>query len=129
MSFRQNFDDIMNAVKERGSVKKAIGKINKQNDKEQEEEMMLNSVMSSMSNIFFNVQEQAKLTNIELQGFTIQPHKTPRGKEGTINDPIMFIEYAKRNKNFNKIFNISSPNITADGHTQYKISLKKLDSL
>lgn len=124
MSLRENFEQIAEALQERKSVKKAINKINSTNNKTRNDEMLVNSVVAGLISVYFSVKDQATQTNIELNGFVIEPNNLTDSRIGDIHDPRLLIEMAQKDPRFNSLFTVTKRNNDI-GHEQYVITEKQ----
>ena len=124
MSLRENFEQIAEALQERKSVKKAINKINSTNNKTRSDEMLVNSVVAGLISLYFSVKDQATQTNIELNGFVIEPNNLTDSRIGDIHDPRLLIEMAQKDPRFNSLFTVTKRNNDI-GHEQYVITEKQ----
>lgn len=126
MSLSHNLKQISDAFKEKKAVRKAINKINKSNDKERKEELTINSVINGLINVYLSVKEQARLTNIELEGVVIEPKNVLPSKAGTIQDARFLIEAAKNDPKFNSLFTLQKRS-SQFGKEQYIMKEKKTE--
>lgn len=124
MALRDNFEQIAEALQERKSVKKAINKINTTNNKTRSDEILVNSVIAGLISVYFSVKDQAAQTNIELDGFVIEPNNLSLSHIGDIHDPRLLIEMAQKDPQFNSLFTITKRNNDI-GHEQYVIQERK----
>ena len=104
MSLTDNIMQIVDAFKEKRAVRTAINKINRTNEKERNDELLINSFTESLMNVYYSVKEQARLTNINLDGFIIEPKNVLISKAGTNNDPRVLIEAMAKNPKFQRRF-------------------------
>ena len=114
MSLRENFEQIAEALQERKSVRKAINKINTTNNKARSDEML----------VYYSVKDQAAQTNVELNGFIIEPNNLTDSRIGDIHDPRLLIEMAQKDPHFNSLFTVTKRNSDI-GHEQYVIQEKQ----
>lgn len=124
MSVSSNLAQIMEAVRSRKEYKRIVKKINDDNEKERDDETLINSVIYSIINIYGAVSSQAEKSNIALSGFVLDPAHVAQNKIGSVEDPRVIIESAKLNKDFNKIFEIHE-NVNEYGKEEYIVSLRK----
>lgn len=124
MSLSHNLKQISDAFKERHSVRKAINKINKNNNKERKDELIVNSVINGLINVYLSVKEQARLTNIELEGVVIEPKNVLPSKAGTVQDARYLIEAAQQDPKFSSLFTLRKRS-NQFGKEQYVMTEKK----
>lgn len=124
MSLRENFEQIAEALQERKSVRKAINKINTTNNKARSDEMLVNSVVAGLISVYYSVKDQATQTNVELNGFIIEPNNLTDSRIGDIHDPRLLIEMAQKDPHFNSLFTVTKRNSDI-GHEQYVIQEKQ----
>lgn len=124
MAISDNIKQIAEALQERKSIKKAVNKINSENNKNRDAETLVNSVINGLMTTYFSVKDQASQSNIELNGMVIEPNRLTDTEIGTMRDPRVFLEMAKKNNRFNRLFTITKRNNDI-GHEQYVIQERK----
>lgn len=126
MAIAENIKQIFDVLSEKNSVKKAIKKINSENEKEQDDELQINSAIYGLINTYFSVKSAAARTNIELNGMVIEPNMFNIASVGKNNDPRLIIKMAERNKDFNRLFTVTKQNNDL-GKEQFVIQEKQSD--
>lgn len=126
MAIAENIKQIFDVLSEKNSVKKAIKKINSENEKEQDDELQINSAIYGLINTYFSVKNAAARTNIELNGMVVEPNMFNIALVGKNNDPRLIIKMAERNKDFNRLFTVTKQNNDL-GKEQFVIQEKQSD--
>ena len=122
MAIAENIKQIFDVLSEKNSVKKAIKKINSENEKEQDDELQINSAIYGL----ISVKNAAARTNIELNGMVVEPNMFNIASVGKNNDPRLIIKMAERNKDFNRLFTVTKQNNDL-GKEQFVIQEKQSD--
>ena len=126
MAIAENIKQIFDVLSEKNSVKKAIKKINSENEKEQDDELQINSAIYGLINTYLSVKNAAARTNIELNGMVVEPNMFNIASVGKNNDPRLIIKMAERNKDFNRLFTVTKQNNDL-GKEQFVIQEKQSD--
>lgn len=125
MSLKENFNTIINVIKDKRALTNMAKSLNAKNKKQQELELYTNSVARELINIFYSVADKSAVSAVNIEHMLIEPNKLSNKKEiGSIKDPRILIQAVQLDEQFKLNFDIKLVQ-DENGNDQYLISKKK----